>query len=178
MREQHERARNRVVVVERLAHPHEDHVANALAGLELATAKEHLRDNFSIGHLALQARNAGGAEHAAHCAADLTRDALGDDALVAELRDQHRLDLLAVRHADEELLGPISRLVCRHDVDRPAPALFLHALAESLGKIAHLVRVENALSMDPVEDLLSPIRRLAPGADLLFPFSGQARNGV
>ena len=72
----------------------------------------------------------------------------------------------------------VCRFVRGNDRDRPAHALLFQVLAERLRKITHFVRVENALAVDPVEDLLAPIRWLSPGNDALFPFGGQARDGV
>src|SRR5262249_22319091 len=72
------------------------------------------------------------------------------------------LDVLAIVQPQQELGGQA--------VDRVQAAHFLapltpEPLAQSKRQIGHRVRVEHAPPVQPVEDLTTPIRRLAPLAD-------------
>ena len=76
--EKAERARRRVVVVERLSHAHVDDVTQALVGVEPRASDEHLGDDLVGPEMALQPSDAARAEDAAHRAAHLGGDALRD----------------------------------------------------------------------------------------------------
>src|SRR5438270_6308985 len=67
-----DRADHRRVIVERLAHPHEDHVGERAPPLaEVATGGQELVDDLGFAEVAVEARTAGRAEAAPNRTADL-----------------------------------------------------------------------------------------------------------
>ena len=78
MRQQAQRPSRRLVVVERLAHAHEHHVAEPLVRVETRTPDEHLSHDLLGPEVTLQPRHPARAEDAAHGATHLRRHALGD----------------------------------------------------------------------------------------------------
>ncbi len=88
-----------------LAHAHEDHLVHRPAG-----AREcHLGHDLGAAHLADQAGGAGHAEHAAHRATDLGRDA---DPVA---RQQHGLDHLAVTQLHQQARRAVFARVLRFE---------------------------------------------------------------
>jgi FKBP-type peptidyl-prolyl cis-trans isomerase FkpA len=149
--EQVDRVEHRIEVVRRLAHPHEDHL-----GHRAQTAGERdLGDDLGTAELALEAADAGHAEHAADRAPDLARHAQ------AAARQQHGLDRAAVREADQKAPRPVGTEMVgtqhgermqlgferrqrraqrqRQEVGRAAPPLNLGFGARPLAKHALLV---------------------------------------
>ena len=90
--EQVDRLEHGIEVVRRLAHAHEHHLRHRAQ----AARERDLGDDLGAAELALEAADAGHAEHAADRAADLGRDAQ------AAARQQHGLDRAAVGQADEQ----------------------------------------------------------------------------
>lgn len=91
--------------MERLAHAHEDHVAEAAGGIDGAkdaAGVEDLGDDFPGPQMADEAHLPGRAEDAAHRATGLGADADGVATVVAH---QHGFDRLAVAEAKEKFAG-------------------------------------------------------------------------
>ena len=112
-----------LVVGQRLAHAHEDHVGDAtrtagdLAARHRAGTGDDLLDDLGGRHVALEAALAGRAERAGHAAAGLAGDADGGAVGVAH---QHRLDEGAVEELPQRLargaLVGLHRAQRRHQV--------------------------------------------------------------
>ena len=88
-----------VVVVKRLAHPHQHDVEARGAHVERAGEDANLPDDFSRGEIANQAHLAGEAERARHGAADLRRDAEG---VRRRVGNEDRLDVPPILEAQQE----------------------------------------------------------------------------
>ncbi len=99
MVQQAHRADHRLVVRQRLAHPHEDDVAHAGAAEHLLHL-HHLFHDLSGGEITHQSLPAGGAEGAPEGASDLARYAHG---IAPGVGDEHGLDHLIVRGGECEL---------------------------------------------------------------------------
>ena len=94
-----------VEVVGRLAHAHEDHLANR----RTRAGGDHLRHDLGAADLAQQAFAAGHAKHASHRTAHLRRDAH------AFARQQHGLDRLAVGQRHQQAGRAVACRMTRAD---------------------------------------------------------------
>src|SRR5690606_15492553 len=126
--------------------------------------------------VALEARHPRGAEHAAHRAADLARDALRDgpkavgllrasDRIVGAagaLRDEHGLHAAAVAQRKEQLARAVVGHVLARHFDERAQAFLLETGTQALREVRHARRIHDAAPMDPAEDLRRAVARLAP----------------
>ena len=102
-----DRGEDVVEVQQGLAHAHEDEGLEAAAdGEGFATEGEKLFDDFAGGEVALEAGLGGGAEIAAHGAADLGGNAAGG-AVGAEIGHEHGLDGAGVSEAEEKFGGAV-----------------------------------------------------------------------
>jgi len=99
-----QRLHRRLVVVQRLAHPHEHEIPQSVALLRAqpALGDQHLRHDFPGPQMPHKAHLARGAKDATHGAAGLGAQAGG---VAPGIAHDHRLNLLAVVEAKEELLG-------------------------------------------------------------------------
>ena len=94
-----------VVVVQRLAHAHQNQVAQALLridGVQNPPGVQDLRDDFPRPQMADEAHLPGRAKHTAHRATGLGAHA---DRVPSVVAHQHRLDGLAVAQAQQEFSG-------------------------------------------------------------------------
>ena len=138
-----------VVVGKRLALPHEDNARGALA--KVVGYMKYLVNDLLGGQRALEAVEAGSAKSATHAATGLGGHA---DRKLVTTGHAYGLDGNAVvvlkqilaRAIFGYLLGELSRRV-------KGKSLF-KLLAESLGKIGHIVKRTNVLLKDPFDELL------------------------
>ncbi len=101
--EQFDRVEHLLQVVRRLAHAHQDHLADGAQ----AARERHLGDDLGRVELAQQAAATGHAEDATDGTAELGRDAY------AVARQQHALDQLAIGQAHQQPFGSIRIGVAR-----------------------------------------------------------------
>ena len=149
-----DRRPHRDVVGQRLAHPHEHHVADP-AGPGLADGGDHLLDDLARAEVAGEPRLAGGAEAAVHGAARLGGDAhrgavrvVHEDGLdrrpvVEAPRPFHRLGAVGHRSGGQGEGGVQRRLDGQ-------------ALAQGEGEVGHL-RDRQRPAVKPVPDLAHPV---------------------
>src|SRR5262245_19049398 len=78
-----------VKVGQRLAHPHDDDVAEPLVAGQQALEAEHLLDDLAGRQIPLDAVQAARAKNAAHCTADLRADA---NAAALAIAEEYTLD--------------------------------------------------------------------------------------
>ena len=147
--EDSQRLENLVVVGKRLALAHEDNARGTLA--KVVGYMKHLVDDLLSCQRALEAVKAGGAKGTAHATACLGgnadgklvttghTDSLDGNAVVV-------LEQILARAIFGNLLGELGRRV-------KGKSLF-KLLAESLGKIGHIVKRTNVLLKDPFDELL------------------------
>ena len=159
-----QRRRDIVVIVERLAHPHQHDVGQLPVLLRRRpfaerVARHHdLPDDLGRAQIAHQALRAGMAEAAGQGAADLRGDA--QRAAVA-FRDVDGLDLLPVVEAQQPFAGAVDRDARRRD-RRPAQLVVLgQSFAERLRQIGHRGEIGDAAMIDPVPQLAGA-ERLGP----------------
>ena len=147
--EDSQRLEHLVVVGKRLALAHEDDARGPLA--KVVGYMKHLVDDLLSGQRALEAVKAGGAKSAAHAATCLGGNA--DGKLVAS-RHADGLDGNTVTVLEQILaraiLGNLLGELCRRIEGK---SLF-KLLAESLGKVGHIVKRTNVLLKDPFNKLL------------------------
>ena len=156
----------RLVVGQRLAHAHEDHVGQAagatghLTTRQRAGAGDDLLDDLGGGHVAGQAVLAGGAERAGHAAAGLAGDADRDPVGVAH---QHRLDEGAVEEPPHRLAGGalvgLERAQRRHQLGQERGD---DVVALSHGQVGHRGRVVDQPREVVRGELLGPEAPAAP----------------
>jgi hypothetical protein len=156
------RVHHGVVVMERLALPHEDDVAHAHAGRALGT-RLRLGD-LARGQVALQPHLRGGAEGAAERAPRLRREAQGQGVAVAH---EHDLDAPTVGHRAKEVLAGtvlgaarLARVEQRPEAEPPLQRPEL-GLPE-----AQVLPVGDAALVDRVHDPARQRRGRARGAQL------------
>jgi hypothetical protein len=148
----------RIVIVERLSHPHQDDVEARLAHLQGIGEHAHLPDDLARGQVADQTHPAGEAERARHRAADLRRDAEGHRRRVG---DEDRLDVLAVGEAKEKLLGAVHRRLPLSQRGRGQRELVREGGSKIARQVGHRRDVGDAAAVDPAEDL-ARVKRLVP----------------
>ena len=155
-----QRLHRRVVVVERLAHAHEDDVEALVEHAELAQQDADLADDLACRQVADDAHAAGQAEGALHRAADLGRDAEG---LRRGVGDEDRLDEVAVGELEEELRRAVGRTVPAWRPPACRPTLWRASLARSSRPRSVIaLEVGHAAAVDPLEDLAAVEARAHP----------------
>ena len=165
-----------VVVVQGLAHAHEDDVEAVIGEIQLADEDANLPDDFSGGEIPVDPHLAGQAERAAHRAADLRRDAEGHAVGVGEVLaggifgDADGLDVLAVAQREQELGGAVGRLLAAHDQRRVDVEVGGERRAQLAAQIAHEREVADAALVDPLKDLPGVETRLPEIVECLFQF--------
>ena len=154
--EDSQRLENLIVVGKRLALAHEDNARGTLA--KVVRYMKHLVDDLLGGQRALEAVETGSTKGAAHAAACLGGNA--DGKLVttwhADSFDGNAvvvLEQILARAIFGNLLGEFSWRV-------KGKSLF-KLLAESFGKVGHIVKRTNVLLEDPFDELLRAKRGLA-----------------
>src|SRR5579862_1374796 len=161
-----ERRAHGVVVGERLAHPHEDDVGDGPWRRE-RTPGAHLADDLRRREVADEVHARRRAEHAAHAAAGLARDAEREPVTGAvgalELRDEDALDRggAVPRQPKEQLPRAVARV---RDDGGHEPAdreVGREVRTQRAREARHRVERLGALPVHPGEDLLRPVRRLA-----------------
>lgn len=147
---------NLVVVGKRLALAHEDNARGALA--KVVGYMKYLINDLLSGQRALEAVETGSAKSTAHATASLSRNTDGE---FIAARHANGLDGNAVvvleqifaRAVFGNLLGKLRRSV-------EGKGLF-KLLAESLGKVGHVIKRTNVLLKDPFDELLGAESGLA-----------------
>ena len=160
--------------MQRLAHAHDDEVVERhqfgagarRAAVLLGADLDELVDDLAGGEVALQPLEAGGAELAAHGAADLGGDADGLARILltdAELRgaDDDGLDEGLVAEFEEQLVGHVVGLLVEHECRGHELERLGEPGAEGLAEVEHLIPGTGAFFVDPVENLLRAKRRFA-----------------
>lgn len=113
---------HRVVVVQRLAHAHEHHVADR----RHAVRERELLEDLAAAQVGDDAHGARGAERAPHLAADLRRHAQRVAALVAH---DHGLDRVPVLQAQQHLDRAVARVLLRRERRREDGKVLTQQLA-------------------------------------------------
>ena len=155
-----------VVVVERFAHAHEDDIAQAVAfSGEDAPDVEHLGHDFARGEMAGEAHLPGGAEDAAHGAADLGGDAGGVPA--GELHDD-RFDGLTVRQSQQVFARqPVAAAGFQRDRQR-LQRRPLRQLGQQLrAHVGQIGKGGGPVAIEPAEDALGVVARNPPRGELV-----------
>ena len=150
VRQDPQRLHRLVVVVQRLAHAHQDDVEPLVAHGERVGEHADLADDLAGGQVPRQPHLAGEAEGAGHGAADLGRDAEGHRRRVG---DEDRLDHVAVGEAQEEFLGAVNGTFALDDLGRRQREAGGERRAEALRQVGHLVERGDAVAVDPAENL-------------------------
>ena len=155
-----------VVVGEGLAHAHHDDVGDFAEG----ASRHVLGDDFVRRQRADDAARTAGAERAAHRAADLGGNALGE---APGRRNEHGLDGIAVLKADQELLGSVRRLGDVEDLVFRNRELGFQRLAEVLGERGRGVPVGDVVAVEGLQNLVCPKRPQTPVLQDRLPFVRQ-----
>src|SRR2546430_15083621 len=129
------RRERRVVVVERLPHPHVHDVRDTLAaGRELALPVPDLVDDLARGEISHETHLTGRAERAGHRAAGLRRNAHRVSCAVT--RHEHALDVVPVAEHEQHLAGlAIRARLLAHGLDGRPPKRSGERIAEGLREI-------------------------------------------
>jgi hypothetical protein len=175
VRENPQRLHRLVVVVQRLAHAHQDDVEAGVEKVESIREYAHLADDFSGGQIAVDAHLSGEAERAFHRASDLGRETERHSlrpcrrGLIRQgFRNADRLDELSVRQPQEELCGTVDRALGSQDLGR-ADAEVPSCLGPKVAaQIAHRVERGHPATMDPLKDLPRVKARTADPFERLF----------
>ena len=159
-----------VVVVERLAHAHQDDVGDlpvepGRGPVAQRIPRQHqLPDDLAGVQVAHPGLGAGVAEAAVERAADLGGEAQRAPVL---LRNEHHLRFAGVREAQQPFARAVGRDL-RLSRDRPIQRVAFGQLHPcSLRDAGHLLERPGAAVIDPVPELPGPERRLAEGAHRL-----------
>ena len=112
---------------------------------------------FRRGQVADHAVESGGAEDAAHRAADLRADAGG--AMLLVVAQQHALDPLAVVQFQQQFFRAVGRLAVLGDPRGPDLELGGKPLAELGRQVGHFLEPGGPLLEEPLPHLPRPIRR-------------------
>ena len=145
-----------VVVVERLARAHQHDIRNLFAAVFLH--EQNLVQNFTGREVSLFSVQAGGAEFAAHAAADLRGNADRNAVLVVH---EDGLHTVAVPQPPEVLYCTVYLaylLAC--DLGHGQDKVLRKPCAQVFREVAHLIEGGNAL-VQPLEDLTGAERLLA-----------------
>ncbi len=105
-----------IQVRERLAHAHDDDVAEPLVFGKQPRQPQHLLDQLAGRQVAIDSVQAARTEHASHRATDLRADA---DRASRFLAQQDTFDLAAVGQLQQQLLGAVACCQVLRDVRRP-----------------------------------------------------------
>lgn len=161
-----QRPQGLVIVGEGFAHAHDDDVRDFAHG-----ASRHVfGDDLVRGERADDAARARGAERAAHRAADLGGDALGE---ASRRRDENGLDGVAVRKADEEFLRAVCGLGDVENLVLGNGEFGLKCLAEVLGERGRSIPVGDVVAVKRLQDLVRPERPQPPFLQDRLPFLRQ-----
>jgi hypothetical protein len=148
----------RFVVVQGLAHAHEDDVEAGVEHAELARQYANLARDFTCGQIAIDPHLAGQAECALHRASDLGGHA---ERLSRCIGDVDRFDVPAVGEPEEELRRAVFRTLLALDDggrDRPRGR---ELRAKVAAEVAHQRKVRHAALVHPLEDLAGVKARAA-----------------
>lgn len=163
-----------VVVGEGFAHAHDDdvveggefHAGAGGAGVLAVADVEELADDLAGVEVAFEAEEAGGAEFAAHGAADLGGDADGfagvfeADALLGGA-DDDGFDEGAVAEFEQEFIGDVEGLFAVDEGEGDEFEGLGEPGAEGFGEVGHVVPRADAFFVEPVEDLAGAEGRFA-----------------
>ena len=149
---------DRLPVHQRLTHAHEDDVGRRDGSVGEQAQLAYLAGDFTHGQVAHVAHRPGGAERALERAAGLRRDADGHPVAI---RDGHRLDLLAVKQLEEELLGAVFGQLARRQFEAPDVEVFGELRAQCLGQGRDAIEIGDRLHPEVAHDLIGAIRGLA-----------------
>ncbi len=157
VRKDPQRLHRLVVVVERLAHPHQHDIETAGEQVQLPGENADLPDDFAGRQVAVDAHLAGQAERAAHRAANLGRQAEGCAWIArsgfAGVRDVDRFDRPPVVEPEQELDGPVGRGLPLHDRRRANPTFTFESRAELTAEVGHRIEISDTVPMNPLEHL-------------------------
>ncbi len=153
-----ERFHRRVVVVERLAHAHEDDVERRTG--EAGVVREHpdLPGDFAGREVPRESHFSGETEAASDRAPDLRRDA---ERLRGRVGDVDGFDLTAVGEAQQEFRRPVHGRLAGGDRGRLERERRGKLFAQVLAEVAHRGEIGDAAPVDPVQDLPAPVTRRA-----------------
>jgi len=153
-------AQRLVVVVERLAHAHEDDVGHAaLVVSEQSREMEHLVDHLLSREIAAQTETTGGAESAPDGAADLGRHAHGG---AFRIGHEHGLDGVTVGGREQGLAGGAARRGARLDIlERERAKALRQRPPQRRRKAGHAVEIDGEAPREGLVDLTRPVRRLS-----------------
>ena len=152
-----------VVVGERFAHAHDDDIGD----LTEFSRQHILGDDLVGGERAHHSLRAAGAEDAAHRAADLRRDALGE---AAGGGNQHRLDRVAVFESDEQFFRAVRRFGNVENFgggDREFP---FEVFAEIFRQRGRFVPNADIIAIERLENLVGAESTHPPLREDRFPF--------
>ena len=156
-----QKGKNVIVIIKRLAGPHDDDVGDALPTLrEDAVHDEQLAHHLGGGEVPFLLVEAGGAERAAHGAADFARDADGVAVIVGH---EDRLDLGPVFHLEEQFDRAVASDLLAVNGREGKGIGFLQGRTKGFRHVGHGVEVEDVFLVDPGIELLGAVRRLAEG---------------
>ncbi len=163
--QQRDGAHHRVVIVERFAHAHEDHIGDLLSARgELAREEARLVEDLGRAEIPRESGLAGRAERARERASGLRRDA--DRRAVPRVLHEHRLDFFAVVQAKESF-GRLIVAAALHDdgLDRRErqPAL-RQRRPQLFGQRRHLADVLRQFFVGGAVNLRKPIGLEVEGA--------------
>ena len=161
-----DRSDHRIVVVERFAHPHEDHVGHGpLLESQVAGDLQQLVDDLGFREVAVEPGLAGGAEAAPDRAADLGADAdggPGPPAGAGRIVHHHGLHRAPVLQPEEVLGGePLVRLAAAADVEGAEPEGRSQAGPGGGRQRAHRLEGGHPTAPEPVPGLRRPVGRVA-----------------
>ena len=120
---------------------------------------QHLFEDFAGGEIAHQAVEAGGAERAAHRAADLCAQA--DAAMLLVVAQEHALDPLGVQEFEEQFFGAVGRFAVLGNAGSPNLELGGELLAKARGQIGHFLEAGRPPLEEPLSHLSRAIGRQA-----------------
>ena len=144
----------RVVVEQRLAHPHHHDVPALLARRRLRHDRGHLAQDLVHLEVALVAGDAGQAERALERAAGLGGDA---DGAPRRLRDVDALDGGAVLQAEEVLDRTVEGLAALGHLGPAQRMLRVDLRARGLRQVRHLVDGADPLAVEPAVELVAAV---------------------
>jgi hypothetical protein len=162
MHQEPDRAQHCRQVEERLAHAHEHHVRDAFVRTEHLAHATDLIDDLGRGEVAREAHGARGAERAGERAPHLGRDAQRGAVVVG---DQHGLDHGPVRRPEHGLARAVVRALKSDRLQGAHPPLTRQPLAQIAPEVRHLQGILDAARVEPGEDLLGAVGRLAAGRE-------------
>src|SRR5262249_25222154 len=150
IREDAQRLHRLVIVVQRLAHAHQDDVEGGCTHFERVGEHAHLADDLAGGQIPHEPHPAGQTERARHRAADLRRNAERHSRCV---RNKDGLDCAAVLEPQQELLRPVHRFLAMNE-QRCRQAESRRQIGAQLSRqVCHRVDARHAVAIDPAKDL-------------------------